>query len=52
MLPEWRVLIDVECAHIVGVCMMMGGAQAQTQEGFTATDATDYGVGFLTSTDR
>lgn len=31
VLPDWWVLIDVECAHNVGVCIMMGGTWAPTQ---------------------
>lgn len=30
VLPEWRALIDVECAHAVGACVM-GGAHVQAQ---------------------
>lgn len=52
VLPEWRISTDVKCAlKCVCVCVCDDG-RCSGSEGFTAADATDYTVGYLTGTDR
>lgn len=51
-LPEWRVLIGVECDSQCGCVHDDGRCSCPSSEGFAVADATDYTVGHLTSTHR